>query len=295
MELKNILKYGITIKHKSLDDCIKISRNQIELSFELLWMYQCLDKNRDIYYFYKTFDNRDALDSNYFKIQKYLRDLLKLMRLFKEGNIQMPISFSYIKKNNRPTMFSTLLIHDITIFSNNYSLETTEIDDLQVFLNDFDLSIKEKSLNLALENYELSYEVKNVNLQFLTLMNALEILLKPSSAQTDLTYRLSRNAAVILGENEDDSYQIYKELNCLYAIRSSIVHVGEPKECEKTGKKRKTLNDKQMTEQTRILRDYVRCSIKEMNFIMKKEGKSKDQVLKMLNVRGFGDRLWRED
>jgi hypothetical protein len=291
LELNDILKFGVKIKHKSLDDCLKISRNNIELSFELLWMYQCVDKNRDIYYFYKTFDSRATLDSNYFKVQNYLRDLLKLMRLFKEGNIQMPINFNYVKENNRPTLFSTLTIHDITILSNNYSLETSKIDDLQNFLNDFDLSINEKSLNLALENYELSYEVKNVNLQFLTLMNALEVLLKSGNAE--LKYRLSRNGAVLLGKDKGESEKIYKELRCLYDIRSSIVHTGEPKECEKSSEKRKTLNSDQMVENISILRKHVRDSIKEMNFVIKKDKKNKTEILKMLNKCGFGERSWR--
>lgn len=295
LKLNDILKHGIKIKNKSLDNCLKVSKNNIELSFELLWMYQCFDNNRNVYYFYKTFESEDSFRSNYLIIENYLKDLLKVMRLFKEGNIQMPISFSYTKENSKTKIFSTLMMGYITIFNDNYSLEDSEIDDLQFFLNDFELSTDEKSLNLALENYELSYEVKNVNLQFLTLMNALEVLLK--SGKAELRYRLSRNGAILLGNNKENFNNIYKELQCLYDIRSTIVHTGEPKECKKKDcrKKAKTINDEQMIKKISILRKYVRDSIKEMNFIIKKDKKSKDEILKLLNECGFGERPWHDD
>ena len=54
-------------------------------------------------------------------------------------------------------------------------------------------------------------------------MNGLKVLFHPSN-KGELNYRISRNAAVLLGKDKHDSKRIYKELKCLYAIRSSIVH-----------------------------------------------------------------------
>lgn len=311
LKINDILEHGFEIKQISTNDCVRIySKYKPELITEhRLFENKCMDKKLKTYYFHKSFEGEVTFDSkninriifrypdNFNELSlffiNYLDSLMKLMRLFKEGNIQMPFSFYYYKEKNIP--FFSGLWGGPQILKNNYSLNDSEILELKSFLKDFDLNINEKPLKLAFENYELSYGVDNLNLRFLTLVNALEVLLKPSSAQTDLNYRLSRNAAVLLGKDEDGSDKIYKELKCLYAIRSSIVHVGEPKECEKKGKKRKTLDSAEMNKHLACLKDYIRESIKEMNFIIKKEGKNKDQILKMLNKSGFGKRSWRED
>jgi len=91
-----------------------------------------------------------------------------------------------------------------------------------------------------------------------------------------LRYRISRNTAVLLGKDKDDSERIFSEIRDLYDKRSKIVHTG------KSG----IINDKDLLK----LRYYVRGSIKEINKI----GKNKNGLLDMLNSCGFGERPWRK-
>jgi hypothetical protein len=296
------LKHGFEFKRDTLTnfaDFISImDRSTTDNAEEKLLKEHVIsfyDGDNYVYYVYNY--HFDKTGKEFLTKHRYLWNIIDLLKLFKEGYVRIPFEYQFYYENDFPKfhrgMESGHLVSRYD-YHHVYSLKKEEIPKLQKLVDTITLPFEENSLKLAFQNFNLSYDVYNKNLQFLTLMNALEVLLKPSSAQTDLTYRLSRNAAVLLGENEDDSNQIFKKLKCLYAIRSSIVHRGEPKECEKTSKKRKTLNFEQMIEQTGILRDYVRRSIREMNFIMRNEGKSKDEVLKMLNVRGFGDRPWRD-
>lgn len=225
------------------------------------------------------------------EIIDYLEPLFRKMRLYKAGNIWLSDRYYYIIEKGYPKIYHTTK-DDRFIAAELYHIKDNEIGTLRHFLDNFDLHFKDKSMNLAFENFELSYYVPFLNLQFLSLMNALEVLLKPANAQTDLTYRLSRNAAVLLGNDKDHSNEIYKNLKCLYSIRSSIVHSAEAKECKKKGK---ILNREQMEEKIIILREYVRDSIKEMNHILQKENKNKDEILKRLNEYGFGERPWHKD
>lgn len=241
--------------------------------------------------FKKQYELAEAVVKYDNKIIDYIEPLFRKMRLFKSGNIWLSDRYYYFMEDNKPKLYFAAR-DDRFVSYELYHIEEDEVNNLTHFINNLDIPFKDKSLNLTFENFELSYYVQFLDLQFLTLMNALEVLLKPANAQTELTYRLSRNAAVLLGNDKEHSQEIYKKLKCLYAIRSSIVHTGEAKECRRKGN---ILNDEQMIEKIALLRGYVRDSIKEMNYIIKKKDKNKDQILNILNECGFGERPWRED
>ena len=64
---------------------------------------------------------------------------------------------------------------------------------------------------------------------------SLEALINP--VRDEITYRLSRNAAILIGCNKTDSQNIFDEVKSLYTKRSALLHTG------KTGKvKREELN-----------------------------------------------------
>jgi len=153
-----------------------------------------------------------------------------------------------------------------------YTLEKSEIPDLQGFIQNTKLPFKEPFLQLAFENFELSYQIHNINLSFLSLMISLEPLFNPGSQE--LRYRISRNTAVLLGKENEDSKMIFSEIKDLYDKRSNIVHAG----------KSNIINNEDLLK----LRHYVRESIKEIN----KMCKSKSELLDLLNSCGFGDRPW---
>lgn len=201
-------------------------------------------------------------------VSKYLRQKIRLMRLFKEGDIRMPLRYFYVIENNeiRP---STKFFSHSPVSWEEYKLEDSELDKLNMFMNDVTLPFREPNLQLAFENYEVSYNVEDT-LAFVTLMMSLETLLNQG---TELRYKISRNAAVLLGEDREHAKSIFSEIKDLYNKRSNIVHSGK---CDDFSRK-----------DLLKLRHYVRESIKEINRI----GKGKDELLKLLNQHGFGERI----
>ena len=99
----------------------------------------------------------------------------------------------------------------------------------------------------------------------------MEILFNPQDSE--ISHRISRNAAVLLGKNFEDSEKIFDDIKRLYGKRSKIIHGDTPK-------KSKMVNDEDVMK----LRYYVRESIKEIN----KNGKKKEDILDFLNSHGFG-------
>lgn len=201
-----------------------------------------------------------------------LRDKVRLLRLFKEGNILMRFSLFYHLKGSEPKIIWSFLegpLSDRTLFK----LKNDEVDQSRDFLNKVKMPF-EKKLQLAFESFELSYESYSAALSFLSLMIAMEVML--NRGKDELRYTISRNAAVLLGKDKDDSERVFKEVRGLYDKRSKLVHEGSANE----------ISSKDVLR----LRHYVREAIKEMQSI----GKDLKEIRNILNTCGFGQRPWRD-
>jgi len=201
-----------------------------------------------------------------------LRDKIRLLRLFKEGNILMRFSLFYHLEESEPKIIWSTLegpLFDRTLFR----LENDEVVQSQDFLNKVKMPF-EKKLQLAFESFELSYESHSAALSFLSLMIAMEVML--NRGKDELRYTISRNAAVLLGKDKDDSERVFKEVKGLYDKRSKLVHEGSANEVS--------------SKDVLGLRHYVREAIKEMQSI----GKDPKEIRDILNTCGFGQRPWRK-
>lgn len=206
------------------------------------------------------------------KIFYRLRDKVRLLRLFKEGNILMRFSLFYHLKRSEPKIIYSFLegpLFDRTLFK----LENDEVNQSQDFLNKVKMPF-EKKLQLAFESFELSYESHSAALSFLSLMIAMEVML--NRGKDELRYTISRNAAVLLGKDKDDSERVFKEVRGLYDKRSKLVHEGSA--------------NKVSLKDVLGLRHYVRETIKEMQRI----GRDPKEIHDILNTCGFGQRPWRD-
>jgi hypothetical protein len=199
----------------------------------------------------------------------YLSAQLSLMRLFKNGNILIPIYYFYELKDGRSNILYSAERTSL-IFDEPYRLETGEHEKLERFLDNTRLPFTNPILQLAFECFELSYETPDLNLAYLALISGLEALLNPG--YQELRNTISRNAAVLLGETREQSDSIYADVKELYDKRSRILHQGELTTVKK--------------EDLSKLRHYVRETIKEMH----KSGMSKKEILALLNSHGFGEK-----
>lgn len=291
--LKLKLEHGFEIRDMSHDEAIRFisaldELPYVEVSRKLL-AFQCIDfSKKKLYYTSKSFECDIEMDSQgnmirfpapveeFMKnlINGYLDPVIRLVRLFKEGNICIPLDYCYFFKENktpRPLYRRSTGLH--ISHGPEFTLENSEIPNLQTFIQDTRLPFTKSSLQLAFDNFDLSYQTHNINLSFLSLMISLESLFNPKG-EHELRYRISRNVAVLLGKDKKDSGKIFSQIRDLYDKRSKIVHAGESK----------VINIKDLVK----LRHYVRESIKEINKI----GKNKNGLLDVLNSCGFGERPW---
>ena len=282
------LDHGFKIHAMSNEDGVRLLSNFECLPprgiFKILLEYSLLSESK-LYYIDNSFesdiemDNDGALTdipsgiwefgSNL--VHGYLDPVIRLMRLFKEGNICIPLEYYYFIDYDTPKLFMSD-DRGLYVSPAPYTLESSEIPDLQEFIQNTELPFKRSFLQLSFENFELSYQIHDRNLSFLSLMISLETLFNPG--QQELRHRVSRNTAVLLGKNKKNSEKIFGEIKNLYDKRSKIVHTGNSN----------SINEEDLLK----LRHYVRESIKEINKI----GDNKDELLKILDSCGFGERPW---
>ncbi len=121
----------------------------------------------------------------------------------------MPCCCYYYNKGSKPSVMISAAERAYVDFETKYDLSNDEVPDLQRFIRSTELPFGEESIALALESFELSYETHDLRLAFLSLMIALETMLAP--AGSELKYRISRNAAVLLGDSETRAAAIFEK------------------------------------------------------------------------------------
>ena len=177
-----------------------------------------------------------------------MNSLTRLLRCYKEGNIQIPFNNYYLRDKNdkqrlllRHSPISTVMDHTV------FKLTKDEIKDLRNFLNNTKMPFKKDFIKLAFENFEVCYDVINNNLKFLTLMNSMEVLFHPSD-KGELRYRISRNLAVLLGNNKKECQDYFKIMREFYDKRSLIVHTGKA-----------NINEEDIIKLREMLEDLSKC------------------------------------
>ncbi|MEN6554486.1 MAG: hypothetical protein ABFC34_16570 [Methanobacterium sp.] len=283
------LEHGLKIKCDHLLDMAKLISKLDNISVEESEIklinsgVSSYDKtpNLDSYCFYFHYSiNKDVLDKNYpltgeeiFNSRfQYIKNLINVFRLFKEGDISSSPYYQFNLKNGSLSM-QQMGQSPFFPSRNRFILSTNELPKLQELINTVKMPLKTKfkQLKLAFDNYQLSYSIYFPQLQYLTLMNSMEVLFHPSH-EGELRNRISRNTAVLLGKTEEESQTIFSNMGKHYDKRSDLVH---------RGKANISPND------VYNLRHYARESIKEIYKINKEKG----QLLKELNSRGFGTRI----
>jgi hypothetical protein len=149
---------------------------------------------------------------------------LRLMRMVRDGNISA----------HGWWWFGSDGSHYLT---SNYTQETS-VDDLYSvddayarrkiakFLAAPPTGDKQDYIKIAIDHYDEAYKTTKLHLQHVSLMMALEALFTPSSGG-ELTYRVSRSAAALLGGSRQDAESLMKTVQRAYGTRSTIVHGGK--------------------------------------------------------------------
>lgn len=285
--LKIKLKQGFEFDSMSFDEGSKFVATIEKMAPEDIgrWRhFQTVFSQRKLFFIRYSFDFELSLSENgnplfspdLYKFSNNLIDQnlvtpLRLLRLFKEGNIYTPWWCIYSLTNDVPTVILAGGGTSFTQYQSLFHLDDFEIENAQTYLEITKMPLNFDYLKLAHENFELSYTVDNPSLSFLSLMIASEVLFNPGAGE--ITQRISRNFAVLLGNSVDDAKRIQTEIKNLYGKRSSLVHNGK-----------EIWNFVGEDDDVSRIRNYVRESIKKIILM----NLSKDDLLDLLNSKGFG-------
>jgi len=222
-------------------------------------------------------DNRPSIiydtvkEFDYTNVQDYLDPVIRLMRLTKQGNICMPLKYYYFQDDNEKPVSCGWGGNVNSVIKEPFTLDRSEIPALERFIRDNTLPLAYPSLQMALDNFELSYQTPLKNLAFSLLLNSLVCIFHPRDNDNVLP-RVSRNIAVLLGENKEKARNIHRDVESLFKKQSEIARSGDPRIVKKLDVLK--------------CRVYVRESIKK---ILRMD-LDKNELLKLLSTRGYRKR-----
>lgn len=210
----------------------------------------------------------------------YVDKKMRIIRLYSENGFnikELLINTEIIEQgtdkviytHNSKIPFPDRIIWNIEKLSLANKEKVKEIND---FISTIDLEFKNsnfssKILSSATFLYDQSYTSPVATLRFMVCVIGLESLLVDGNSE--LSYRLSRNCAMLLSSNSDEYLQLLSKMKKIYKKRSDYVHNGMVK----------SLEEKEVIEVRSILRNVI-FKIIEKNI-------SQDELIKELDLKGY--------
>jgi hypothetical protein len=159
-----------------------------------------------------------------FLVSDYLEPVIRLMKLFKDGDPRIEMNIYYTMEDGTPAPSSMDSGTNFEFNGIRYSLSEEEVRRVQALIDETKLPFKRGFLNLAFDFYELSLTLHNMPLAFLSLMIGLEVLFNPGGH--GFTKKISNYASRLLADREDDREKLRSDIYNLYDKRSRLVHDG---------------------------------------------------------------------
>ncbi|MGF1733669.1 hypothetical protein [Photobacterium kasasachensis] len=157
-------------------------------------------------------------------VSSYINHKLNLLRLLSDGDIKVAFEVFYREVDGEIETISASEC-DKTSCNQMFSLFYSDYGLVNSFLCKHSIETLPKYIRFALSNYEKSYFTNHIEFDFLALMIALEAIFNDS--KSELTLRVSRGCAVLLGKDEEDAKQMFKQVKQFYEKRSKLVHTGD--------------------------------------------------------------------
>jgi len=179
------------------------------------------------------------------KIRKELEDKLSLLRLCCQNSIHVAFTYAFFNPEGIHEPLVRMGEWHDTCHPVMKGIRNDQIKLFEQAVTKFEFPFKDEKMQLAHEFFEAALFTVDPRLSFVSLMTALEVLFNPADRR-ELSYRIRRRTAVLLGCEGRKSLKIQKDIEKLYDKRSDVVHGGKGVIEE---------ND------VKTLRDYVRQAI----------------------------------
>lgn len=155
------------------------------------------------------------------------RCLINALRLFKSSSVGISASIAI---NSSGGSLVETISSSVRPYYNSLKkplvLSEEEKNELVEYLNK-KVDYGEKTYIVEmLKFFHESYSVANEQLSFVLRVMIMEMLI---AGNTELSFRIARSVAVLLGKTEEDSKEIYKKCKKIYTARSCYLHDGVTK------------------------------------------------------------------
>lgn len=157
--------------------------------------------------------------------------LMRILSIYKESAISFSDLF-YIKVGGVGNFGR--VIHPDKIGNNLcenecglFQINDAEIIEIEEYYNHLLNLSNINEIDKLLDVYMIARRTYVDGVKIVLYVTVLEMIL---NANTEITYRLSRTIAVLLGKTKDESNQIFTEMKAIYKARSIYVHSGTTKE-----------------------------------------------------------------
>lgn len=198
--------------------------------------------------------------------QNLLIEKIKKMRLIVPGNIMIPLHYTKCY-GSLPLLPGMGFQGGNDVIQEPWHTEEGKIPELYESLSKIQLSFNDEISQVSFDLFELSYTTGNPILSYLSCMMAIESLLNPDCFE--VRNRVSRNLAVLIGNDKEEVDALYNQMLDLYDKRSGITH----------GRTTKSVNQNDVI----TVRNLLRRAILEYHYT----GMKKEKLLLILNKMGF--------
>lgn len=210
---------------------------------------------------------------------QYIDKKMRLIRLSQENGFNIKeilINTSIIGQTGREFLpFNSKIPFPDRIIGNLKKLDLDSKEKIEkintfIVINDLefpDSKFNSKLLSTACFLYDQTYTATLLTLKFMVGVIGLESLLV--DGKTELSYRLSRNCAMLLSSNAEEYYDIFSKMKKIYDKRSAYVHNGIIK----------NLDEQDVVCVRNILREVI-FKILELNI-------SQQELIKKLDLKGY--------
>ena len=169
---------------------------------------------------------------------------MRLIRLFCENSFnikELLFNVYFVDKKGKKSLYSSskrpfpdVVYGDISKLS---LADKDTIYSINKFLCTIDLSFPNskfdsEKLESACFLYDQTYTASVLTLRFMAGVVGIESLMVNDGVKGDLSYRFSRNCAMLLSNNEDEYMDLKKKLSKIYDLRSKYVHCANVKKLD---------------------------------------------------------------
>lgn len=202
------------------------------------------------------------------RIQSRIENQLRLISLYGGGQCVLASSYWYEYDGGKTPIMVSGTGRFPSISEHSVSISPRLIGKYDTFSLANEIPLSPDYLQLAFEHWEESMRQENENLEFLSLMVAIEALF--NVGPQDIRYRVSRSIAVLLGRDIDHAEEIFNDVRLAYDVRSKLVHTGKAKGLEPL-----------MVWRLRFLVQQAILRMYDLN-------QPKDEIMRLLTRLGFG-------